>query len=151
MLDPTGIGEVAGWQRKGELGGNWQPLKTTSRSWSDQGLHYYKGLAWYRTKVTIPKRFEGRPIYLWFGGVDEAAKVWVNGILLGTNRQPRHGLPGEAGTFRPFDFLATEAVVYGEENTVSVKITNERLNELGTGGIVAPVMFWSPQEPDWTP
>ena len=29
-------------------------------------------------------------------------------------------------------------------NTLAVRITNERVNEIGTGGIVAPVMFWSP-------
>ncbi len=151
LIDPAKIGEIAGYYRPGELGGNWQPFKTTSLSWSDQGLHYYKGEAWYRQTVTIPAKFEGRPIYLWFGGVDNAAKVWVNGQLLGTNREPKHGLPGEAGVFRPFDFLATEAVRFGEANTVSVKVTNDRLAELGTGGIVAPVMFWSPTDPDWQP
>ncbi len=151
LIDPAEIGEIAGYYRAGELGGNWQPLKTSSLSWSDQGLHYYKGKAWYRTQVTIPAEFEGREIYLWFGGVDNAAKVWVNGELLGTNREPKHGLPGEAGVFRPFDFLATDAVRLGEENTVSVKVTNDRLAELGTGGIVGPVMFWSPHDEDWTP
>ncbi len=151
LIDPAKIGEIAGYYRPGDLGGNWQPLKTTSLSWSDQGLHYYKGEAWYRQTVTIPAEFEGRPIYLWFGGVDNAAKVWVNGQLLGTNREPKHGLPGEAGTFRPFDFLATDAVRFGEVNTVSVKVTNDRLAELGTGGIVAPVMFWSPHDREWKP
>lgn len=151
LIDPAEIGEIAGYYRDGEIGGNWQPLKTTSRSWSDQGLHYYKGDAWYRTHVTIPEEFEGREIYLWFGGVDNFAKVWVNGELMGTNREPLHGLPGEAGTFRPFDFLATEAVRFGEENTVAVKVTNDRLAELGTGGIISPVMFWSPHDADWTP
>ncbi len=151
LIDPAEIGEIAGYYRPGELGGNWQPLRTTSLSWSDQGLHYYKGVAWYRQKVTIPAEFEGRPVYLWFGGVDNAAKAWVNGELLGTNREPLHGLPGVRGTFRPFDFLATSAVRFGEPNTVSVKITNDSLAELGTGGIVAPVMFWSPHDPDWKP
>ena len=151
LIDPAQVGEIAGYHRPGKLGGNWQPLKTISRTWSDQGLHYYKGDAWYRAHVVIPEKYEGRPVYLWFGGVDNAAKVWVNGTLLGTNREPLHGLPGEAGTFRPFDMLATEAIRFGEKNTVSVKITNDRLAELGTGGIVAPVMFWSPHDPAWQP
>ncbi len=151
LIDPAEIGEIAGYYRDGEIGGNWQPLKTTSLSWSDQGLHYYRGDAWYRSKVNIPDEFEGREIYLWFGGVDNFAKAWVNGELLGTNREPLHGLPGEAGTFRPFDFLATDAVRFGEDNTVAVKVTNDRLAELGTGGIVSPVMFWSPHDEDWKP
>ncbi len=152
LIDPAGIGEIAGYQRDGKIGGNWQPLKTTSRSWSDQGLHYYiNNYAWYRTQVMIPKAFEGRDIYLWFGGVDTFARVWVNGELMGTNREPKRGLPGEAGTFRPFEFLATDAVRFGEENTVAVKVKKTRLAELGTGGIISPVMFWSPHDEDWTP
>jgi hypothetical protein len=151
LLDPAEIGELGGWHRPGPLGGSWQRIKTTSRSWSDQGLHDFKGVAWYRQDVVIPKAFETRPIYLWFGGVGVTAKVWVNGELLGTSREPNAGLPGAPGTFRPFDFLATDAIRFGESNTVSVKITNDRLAELGVGGIIAPVMFWSPHDPDWRP
>ena len=133
------------------VAGNWQPLKTTSLSWSDQGLHDYKGVVWYRQHVTIPKTFEGRPIFLWFGGVGGRAKVWLNGTLLGTSKEPNAGLPGAPGTFRPFEFLASDALRLGEPNTVSVKVTNDRLAELGVSGIIAPVMFWSPRDPDWRP
>lgn len=147
LLDPNGLGELGGWQRPGTLGGNWQRLKTTSRSWSDQGLHYYKGAAWYRTTAEIPERFRGRKVYLWFGGVDNVATVWVNGQLLGTSREPGEGLPGVPGSFRPFDVDATAALRFGpdESNTVTVRVVNDRLSELGTGGITAPVMFWSPR------
>ena len=151
LIDPTKIGEIGGWQRPGELGGNWQPMKTSSRSWSDQGLHYYKGIAWYRQKVTIPEKYRGHPVYLWFGGVDEQASVWVNGKFLGTNREPVGGLPGVPGTFRPFDLDATPAVNFGGENWVVVRVVNKSLDELGTGGIVAPVMFWTPHDPKWSP
>jgi len=150
LLDPAEIGEMSGYQRPGKLGGNWSPLRTSTLSWSDQGLHYYKGIAWYRQKVTIPKKFEGRDIYLWFGGVDELAAVWINGRYVGTNREPEEGLPGIPGTFRPFDMPATKSVKFGEDNWVVVRIQNKGLSELGTGGIVAPVMFWSPTG-DWRP
>jgi hypothetical protein len=46
---------------------------------------------------------------------------------------------------------ATKAVRFGEENTVTVRITITNLSELGTGGIVAPVMFWTPKNPDLFP
>ncbi len=152
LLDPTGLGQISGWHRPGPLGGNWQPLKTFSRTWSDQGLHYYKGTAWYRTQVSIPEEFRGRRVYLWFGGVDEVASIWVNGQFLGTSQEPGEGLPGVPGSFRPFDVDATQALRFGggETNTVTVRVVNERLSELGTGGITAPVMFWSPHDPAWT-
>lgn len=151
LIDSAEIGEIGGWQRPGPLGGNWQRLKTTSRSWSDQGLHDYKGVVWYRQHITVPDRFKERPAYLWFGGVGVRAKVWLNGILLGTSKKPNAGLPGAPGTFRPFEFFASDALRFGEPNTVSVKVTNDRLAELGVGGIIAPVMFWSPRDPDWKP
>ena len=151
LLDPMDIGELSGYQRPGEMGGNWQPMKTYSRSWSDQGLHNYKGVAWYRTAVDIPEAFEGRPLYLWFGGVDNVAHVWINGEFVGTSSEPEEGLPGVPGSFRAFDMPATAAAKPGEKNWVVVKIENHTLAELGTGGILAPVMFWSPHDPDWQP
>ncbi len=151
LLDPAEIGEIGGWHRPGALGGNWQPIKTSSRSWSDQGLHYYKGVAWYRQKVRIPPEFKGRPVYLWFGGVDRLASVWVNERFLGSSREPGEGLPGVPGSFRPFDLRATDAVRFDADNWVVVRIENKSLSELGTGGILAPVMFWSPRDPAWQP
>ncbi len=156
LLDTAEIGEIAGYYRPGELGGNWQPMKTKSRSWSDQGHHYYQGWSWYRSRVEIPEAFEDRPIYLWVGAVDTWASVWINGEYMGTSREPKHGLPGIPGTFLPFDMptrdLDGESVLnFGGENWVVIKVVRDRLNELGTGGVMAPVMFWSPCDPDWMP
>lgn len=136
LIDPAGVGESLGWFREGEIGGNWQPLHTSTASWSEQGLHYYKGAAWYRTQVEVPAASVGRRIHLFFGSVDEQARVWVNGRLLGDS-------PGRS--FMPFEFDATAALRPGA-NTVAVRIVNVELNEIGTGGITAPVMLWSPTE-----
>jgi len=147
LIDPTGLGEALGWHRDGEIGGNWQPIRTKTGSWSGQGLHYYKGAAWYRAHIEIPKKFEGCQMFLWFGGVDEHAAVWVNGQFAGESDHPGDGVPGMAGVFKPFDIPVSELVRFDRPNTIVVKITNEALNEIGTGGIVAPVMFWSPRTP----
>ena len=136
LIDPAGVGESLGWFREGEIGGNWQPLRTSTASWSEQGLHYYKGAAWYRAEVEVPAASVGRRIHLFFGSVDEQARVWVNGRLLGDS-------PGRS--FMPFEFDATAALRPGA-NTVAVRIVNVELNEIGTGGITAPVMLWSPTE-----
>lgn len=149
LIDPTNLGEAAGYQRPEKIGGNWQKLKTFSASWSDQGLHYYKGTAWYRTSFVIPEKFYSRKIYLWFSGVDEEAKVWINGQLLGTSLAPSGGLPGVPGGFHPFDMNASGIIQFGKENTIVVKIINKNLDELGTGGILGPVMLWSPDDNNW--
>ena len=139
LIDPSDAGDMLAWNRDGPIGGNWQKLRTRSASWSDQGLHYYKGLAWYRTTVEIPARFRDRRLFLWFGGVDEKAEVWLNGHRVGES---------EVGSFRPFDLEVTAAARFDSPNHLAVRITNRQLNELGTGGITAPVMVWSPRSPE---
>jgi len=135
QIDPERVGEAIGWWKPEVTGGNWQTIRTSSRSWSDQGLRYYKGLAWYRQTVAIPAEAQGRRVFLWFGAIDEAAKVWVNGQEIGIS--PRI-------TFKPFELDATGAIRPGKPNVVAVCVSNETLHELGTGGILGPVMFYLP-------
>jgi len=135
QIDPEQIGEDIGWWRPENTGGNWKPMKTSTLSWSSQGLRYYKGLAWYRQTVQIPKAYSGKRIFLWVGGIDELAKVWVNGQVIGIS--PR-------ASFTPFEMDATEAVRPGGPNTLVMCVNNTTLNELGTGGITGPVMFYAP-------
>ncbi|MBI4026311.1 MAG: hypothetical protein HY360_15105 [Verrucomicrobia bacterium] len=143
--DPKNVGESLEWHRDVRIGGDWKPLKTLTARWSDQALHDYKGFAWYRIEVVIPKQFDGRKVYLWFGGVDENATVWLNGGCVGTTAEPGGGLPGVAGAFKPVEFEVSQALRFGQGNTIAVKVENKVLDEIGTSGIVAPVMFWSPR------
>ncbi|MCX8037097.1 MAG: hypothetical protein N3D11_08655 [Candidatus Sumerlaeia bacterium] len=103
--------------------------------WSDHILRYSKGLAWYRQTVHIPAEAAGRRVFLWFGAIDEAAKVWVNGKPVGISPK---------SVFKPFEIDATEAIEAGKPNMVAVCVANQTLNELGTGGIMGPVMFYLP-------
>jgi hypothetical protein len=135
QIDPEQVGEQLGWWKPELTGGNWLPIKTSTSTWSNQGLRYYKGLAWYRQTVQIPAKFAGKRIFLWFGGIDELAKVWVNGKEVGISPKI---------TFKPFELDATDAVVAGKPNVVVACISNMGLNELGTGGITGPVMFYAP-------
>jgi len=135
QIDPERVGEAVGWWDPDRIGGNWQTIRTSSRTWSDQGLRYYKGLAWYRQTIDIPAEAEGKRVFLWFGAIDEMAKVWVNGKLIGIS--PRV-------VFKPFELDATEAIRPGRPNTVVVCVSNETLNELGTGGLMGSVMFYLP-------
>ena len=135
QIDQQKIGEDINLWKAQARGNNWQRIRTSTQSWGNQGLRTYKGEAWYRQEVDIPARFAGKRIFLWFGGVDETAKVWVNGQLLGIS----HG-----ASFLPFELDATAAVKAGERNVVTVRVANEVVDELGTGGITGPVMFYAP-------
>ena len=136
QIDPSGIGEGIGLWRSEITGGNWQRIKTSSSSWSSQGLRYYKGLAWYRQNLVVPKKFKGKRIFFWCGGVDESAKVWINGKEVGIS----HG-----AAMYPFELDATDQLKPGN-NVVVVCVANNRVNEIGTGGILAPVMLYAPKK-----
>ncbi|MGC9318872.1 MAG: DUF4838 domain-containing protein [Armatimonadota bacterium] len=134
-MDPLNVGEdLRYWARRLDDDA-WQRLRTFSASWSDQGLRYYRGAMWYRQRVTVPPKWGGRKLVLWFGGVDETAKLWVNETYIGE---------WETNGWQPIETDITHAVRFGRENLICVKVTNEELNEIGTGGITRPVMIWSP-------
>ncbi len=138
-LDPDNLGEDLLYQSPDVDDRGWQTLKTYSASWSDQGLRYYKGVMWYRTTVPIPATMQGRKMMLWVGAVDEIANVWVNGTYA-----------GEMNTngWEPAELDITRMVKFKQPNLIAIKVTNEKVNELGTGGIQRPAMIWSPG-PDW--
>ncbi len=138
-LDPGKVGEALQWYSADLTGGNWRALHTSSKSWSDQGLRTYKGDGWYRQTVPVPRHVgaKGKKVFLWCGGVDEKATIWVNGKPFGNS-------PGRA--FVPFEFDVTTAVKPGAKNLIVFRVRNEKLNEIGTGGITAPVFLWTPAE-----
>lgn len=116
-----------------------RPLHTRSRSWSAQGLRYFKGVMWYRTSVELAADLRDRRVLLWLGSVDEKARVWVNG----------HEVPLDHGSaaFQPWEFDLTGYLQFTGANEIALKVTNVRLQELGTGGLLGPAFLWSPPQP----
>ncbi len=144
--DPEEWGQYIGLHRPESEGGSWQSIRTDT-SWSNQGMRYYFGQTWYRQTVDIPEGFEDRTIKLWFSGVDNTAEVWVNGEWVGANHDgAEFDLDAYGSAFRPFEFDVTEAVRHGESNVVPVRSYRPGTNELGTGGLVGPVMFYAVAE-----
>ena len=142
MLDPLNGGEALGFHKPGMGDRNWTTLRTKSDSWSNQGLRYYKGEAWYRTTFEVPSKYGRRELRLWLGGIDDTAKAWLNGVAL------KELSRGSAPIGRPWEFDATPAVKPDERNTLVVKISNRAVNELGTGGITGPAMIYAPAPAD---
>ncbi len=145
LLEPHGIGERIGLYDPAKTGGNWQSMDT-SYVWGNHGLRYYYGEAWYRQRITMPAEHEGRRIKLWFASIDNGGKVWLNGELLGTSPGSEFDLAAHGGSLASFEFDVTDVVRFGEENTIAIRAIRDRSNELGTGGLVGPVMFYAPAE-----
>ncbi|MGA2029283.1 MAG: sugar-binding domain-containing protein [Verrucomicrobiota bacterium] len=67
---------------------------------------------WYRTKVSVPRDFDGKQIWLNFDGINYTAEIWVNGHNLGDIR----------GAFVRGIFNVTQFVKPGETAVVAVLI-----------------------------
>ncbi len=138
--DPREGGEKIGFTKPDYPAKDWKLVKTYSQSWSNQGMRYFKGEVWYRTDVNIPAKFKGREIKLWFGGIDDKAEAWLNGKKLECIKK------GAAPSGVHWEFIATPAILFGQKNCLVVKVSNRAVNELGTGGITEPAMFWAKKQ-----
>jgi hypothetical protein len=88
--------------------------------WEAQGRHCTS--AWYRRQVEIPATWQGRLIWLRFGGVSYVTDVWING---------RHMLRHE-GLMVPFACEIAGALIPGAVNSIVVRV--ERFNYPGVQG-----------------
>ncbi|MEZ4726450.1 MAG: beta-glucuronidase [Caldilineaceae bacterium] len=124
QIDPDGVGETAGWFQGLPQA---RPIAVPS-SWNDlyDDLRDYLGVAWYMTASYIPSSWQGERIMLRVGSANYAAKVWVNGILVG-----RH-----EGGHLPFVFDVTAQVVWGAPNSIAIQVENHLLpNRVPAGNV----------------
>ena len=104
------------------------------------GLQGYLGVGWFRREVVLPAGWRGRRILLHFNGVNDHARVWVNGRFLG------HCEDG----FLPFEYPIHDQVEPGRPCTIAVAADNivrkadvpgDQRGWRGFGGIVRDVQL----------
>ncbi len=118
--DRNDAGLTEGWA-KGDSS-SWTPI-TVPGAW--EGLSEYAsldGIGWYRTNFKAPDGTD--PWSLYFEGVDDDARVWLNGSEIGSH----------VGHADPFILDAGDAARPGE-NTLVVRV----VDHAGPGGIYRPV------------
>ena len=76
--DPSEKGEQAGWFTADFDDGPWAVLDAGKR-WEDQGFPEVDGYAWYRKWVDIPATWEGKSVWLAFGGMNDGCVLYCNG------------------------------------------------------------------------
>lgn len=131
--DKDGDGVQRGLFRPDFDDSNWRDLHTYNGSWIDQGLLGYFGQAWYRTTFTLPDFPADADLRLWFGGFDENVDVYLNGHHLGEKR----------GFATPAEFDNIRAHLKpGGKNVLAVRVDNIDVAEIGTGGIMMPVVIY---------
>jgi len=122
----------------------WKTTEVGVDTWYALGYANYYGPMWYR--ATIPKLAaipEGKKVYLWVSRTDGDAKVWVNGKHI-----PYVNEKGEVqdefknGYGKPISFDITGAIKPGAANQITIRGTHVFVNELGTGGLLGPVVLY---------
>ena len=142
-VDRKKEGEAAGWQQPAFDDAKWKTTDVSVDTWAALELMDYYGPVWYRTQVRVPAVPEGKKVYLWVGATDGACKVFVNG-----QHAPYINAKGEKvaeanGYCVPFSFEITGALKPSADNQVTIIGTRNFLNELGTGGLLGPVVIYT--------
>jgi hypothetical protein len=115
---------------------SWRRTDVTVDSWSSLGLHGYFGSAWYRATFDVPKGAASTPFQVWVGGTDGRIRVFVDGkeakfVATSSATAPE-------GYATPFTFDAGR--LSSGSHVVAILATRTTLNELGTGGVMGPVV-----------
>jgi len=124
-VDPQKVGEEEEWYR----GFDSDVEIAVPGSWNEQfeeiGLSNYIGAAWYCNTVFVPQDWHGRRIWIRIGSADYDAAIWLNGTYVGQHQ----------GGFLPFEFEISSAVVLGEKNVLTIRVSNELSSETIPQGI----------------
>ena len=113
QLDPGQVGEAEGWQhglsapRQIAVPGSWNEQFQDTRD--------YMGLAWYARAFYVPSGWNGQELFVRVGSANYAAKVWINGEIVGSHE----------GGHLPFDLEITPQVRWGAENLIAIGVENE--------------------------
>ncbi len=122
------------------------PVKHVVRdTWSSIGHHFsmtdesagISGRMAYRASQRLGAVPEGKRVFLWIGSTDGRANVFINGtpIPFSDDHEAFNGY------CRPARFDITEAVLEGD-NQFTIMADRHHLNELGTGGLIGPVILY---------
>ncbi len=135
---------------------DWPTTHVVRETWSAIGHHNTmtdeaagtSGRMVYRANPSLRALPEDKRAWLWIGSTDGSAKVFVNGkhIPYVVPETTRHHEAGEvldrfAGYCRPARFDVTDVVQSGR-NQITILAERNRLWELGTGGLMGPVVVY---------
>jgi beta-galactosidase len=97
---------------------NWETV-TLPHTWNagdvmDDNAGYYRGIAWYKRKLVIPRKLIGKQLFLHFEGANQVAEVFVNGKKAGEH----------IGGYSAFVIPISSLVDVTRDNEIMVKVDN---------------------------
>lgn len=103
------------WNFKTETAGSHWDTMPVPGNWDTANAYaHYSGPAIYRRDFTPPAAWEGTPVRLRFDAVYQQVDVQLNGWPLGSH----------TGGYTPFEFDVTNALRYGQPNTLTARADN---------------------------
>ncbi|HEX5413517.1 MAG TPA: beta-glucuronidase [Terriglobia bacterium] len=112
QLDPKSEGEQANW-KDGLPSPRVIPVPASWNDLFDDAANYL-GYGWYAHQASIPTAWQGQRIFLRVYSANYAAKVWMNGALLGEH----------LGGHLPFAFDVSSHARPGAANRIVIRVEN---------------------------
>src|SRR6202522_148339 len=91
---------------------------------------------WYRTAFNLRSKFDGRHVWLYFGGINNRANIWVNGHQLANTQDV-------AGAYQTYEYDISPYVIRGQQNALAVEAIAQTDKDLGINWV-----DWNPAPPD---
>ncbi len=143
QVDKPKKGETLGWSKMGFDDKDWKTTDPSVDTWFSLGLETYYGPMWYRTKAKLPSIPDGKKVYLWVSSMDGNVKVFVNGQHIPyVNEKGEKNEEFKNGFCQAVSFDITAAIKSNAENQIAITATHLVMNELGTGGLIGPVLLY---------
>lgn len=116
--NPLTVTDFSRW-RNVTLPHDWSVEGAYSRSNASATGFLPGGMGWYEKSFTVPTEQQGKKIYLYFEGVYNRSKVYLNGELVG----------GRPNGYLPFLCDLTPYLKFGEENRILVQVDHTLYND----------------------
>jgi hypothetical protein len=117
---------------------SWAIIRSDQNNgWESQAFEGYTGYGWYRIELPKLPRHSQKFKYLYFGGVDEQAWVYINGQLVGEHTVQSTGKTINILWDEPFSIDVTKYLRTDGPNIVAVRVHNAAV----MGGIWQPVQL----------
>ena len=91
---------------------------------------------WYRTEFTLAENFDKRHVWLYFGGINNHANIWLNGHQIANAKDV-------AGAYQTYEFDISPYVIRGQKNALAVEAIAQTEKDLGINWV-----DWNPAPPD---
>jgi hypothetical protein len=135
-------GEAQGFSKTEFNDGAWKTTDTGVETWSTLGMLNYYGRVWYRASVNIPAATAGRKTFLWLGGNDGAAQLFVNGRHVPYVDAKGKKSDEYVGFCAPVSFDITRVLKDNTDNQITFLTERREANDIGTGGLMGPILIY---------